>query len=190
MRQCEARAHLGMSSSRGCHPFRFIALKNICSLGYTHVPFAPRWCSGTASGVAMGIVDRTRFVGRGILCDAGWAREGGGHDQSAGGAGKQVDVRRSHRGTRKRRRREIAAPHQATHSQGFGVLLYERVGAAASLISVREASAHLCPGALAFLGSSILFSGLVADAPGPVGHDCAPAPAPRRGTRWAARLDW
>ena len=35
-------AHLAMSSSRGLQPLRRIALKNICSDGYTHVPPAQK----------------------------------------------------------------------------------------------------------------------------------------------------
>ena len=83
-------ADLAMSSSRGLQPLRRMALKNICSDGYTHVPPAqklvaqapasrtwrahahtpgpPAWCAGLES--PMGMLERVRVVGSGTLCAA------------------------------------------------------------------------------------------------------------------------
>ena len=93
----------GISSSFGPHPLRFMALKNICSEGYTHFgssslllvvvaavsvssrglvvaepsePLAFSWCPGVKS--PRGIVERTREVGRSTFCPGPRRWFGGG----------------------------------------------------------------------------------------------------------------
>jgi hypothetical protein len=48
---------------------RFIALKNICSDGYTHTGEPGCWCVGAASGAAaMGMEDAWRLVDNAAAC--------------------------------------------------------------------------------------------------------------------------
>mmetsp|Transcript_9044 Transcript_9044/g.23137 ORF Transcript_9044/g.23137 Transcript_9044/m.23137 type:complete len:201 (-) Transcript_9044:197-799(-) len=52
-----------MSCALGSQPFRFMALKNICSDGYTHLSAAAfSWCLGASSVLPRGMEDTTRSV--------------------------------------------------------------------------------------------------------------------------------